>query len=198
MVGGRITTRYDVGPDTPSDFRDNASDHGGQFNRLSNNSDRITRICSYLRGKILKFSNLIILMTVLLIASAVIWMIAERNQSVRPVQLLTQTPSVPPTRPQATPVATVSATQTSARPPGAAHQMPGATISALASPISDALPRGPYEGINDRRWPSIGKSESKIATLSGRRQLNFMARCSTKTVIRWRGHCRHRLDGHVT
>ena len=32
-VGGRITARYDVGPDTPSDFRDNASDHGGQFNR---------------------------------------------------------------------------------------------------------------------------------------------------------------------
>ena len=32
-VAGRITARYDVGPDTPSDFRDNASDHGGQFNR---------------------------------------------------------------------------------------------------------------------------------------------------------------------
>ncbi len=32
-VGGRITDRYNVGPDTPSDFRDNASDHGGQFNR---------------------------------------------------------------------------------------------------------------------------------------------------------------------
>lgn len=112
-------------------------------------------------------------MTVLLIASAVIWMIAERNQSVRPVQLLTQTPSVPPTRPQATPVATVSATQTSARPPGAAHQMPGATISALASPISDALPRGPYEGINDRRWPIYWKKREQDRNFEWKTAIEF-------------------------
>jgi hypothetical protein len=30
-VAGRITGRYNVGPDTPSNFRDGASEHGGQF-----------------------------------------------------------------------------------------------------------------------------------------------------------------------
>jgi hypothetical protein len=32
-VAGRITDRYNVGPDTPSNFRDSVSDHGGQFSR---------------------------------------------------------------------------------------------------------------------------------------------------------------------
>ena len=32
-VAGRITGRYNVGPDTASNFRDSSSDHGGQFSR---------------------------------------------------------------------------------------------------------------------------------------------------------------------
>ena len=32
-VAGRITGRYNVGPDTASNFRDTSSDHGGQFSR---------------------------------------------------------------------------------------------------------------------------------------------------------------------
>jgi hypothetical protein len=99
-------------------------------------------------------NNLVILIAVLLIASTLIWIIAERNRSDRATQSLGRTPSTHLTKHQATPVAAGSPTHTSPTPPAGVRSTPYATISAtqLAASVPDVMPRGSYQGMSDPRW----------------------------------------------
>jgi hypothetical protein len=124
----------------------------------------------------MKPSNLIILIAAFLTASFAIWMIAERNRTVRTTQ--TQAPSIPPTEPQATPVATANATQTSPTPLAKAHQMPDSSVRATqpASSAPDAMPRGSYQGMNDPRWPIYWKKREQDRDFEWKTPIEFFGK----------------------
>ena len=123
----------------------------------------------------MKFRNLVILIAVFLIVSTVIWVIAERNQSIRPMQPLTRTPPMPLAEPQATPVATVSVPQTPPTPLAGSDPMAASTISAtqLASSMPDVMPRGPYQGMNDQRWPIYWKKREQDRAFEWKTPIEF-------------------------
>ena len=123
----------------------------------------------------MKPRNLVLTVVALLVFTAVVWLIAEGNRGVRPMQPSTQTRSIPLAKPQATPVAMTSAAHMSSTPPGKAHQMPDSPISAtqLASSASVVMPRGSYQGMNDPRWPIYWKKREQDQTFEWKTPISF-------------------------
>ena len=123
----------------------------------------------------MKLTNLAILIAVFLIGSTVIWMIADRNQGIWRMQVLKPIPATPLAEPQATPVATVSATQAPPTPLAGPHLTPASTFSAapLGSSVPDAMPKGPYQGLNDPRWPIYWKKREQDRAFEWKTPIEF-------------------------
>ena len=106
----------------------------------------------------MKSRNLVIVIAMSLVIATVIWMVTDRSQSIHPTEPLAQTPPTPLPGPQATPVATVTATQTPPMPLAGSQAIPS-TMSAtqFASSLPDVMPKGSYQGMKEPGWPIYWK-----------------------------------------
>ena len=97
----------------------------------------------------MKRQNIIISLATFLVVVAVIWMLTQRKPSTP-----TEPTSEATSKPQATPVSTPSATS-------------------FAGSLPDTMPKGPYQGMNDSRWPIYWKKREQDQTFEWKTPIQF-------------------------